>query len=263
MRQESSSTKIAKVSSVASTKTKQRIRREYKLSISSHRIPPINVTRYNLIQEDTAFKLYELLVATTLWNRTRSIQAKPVFYKLIAKYPTPGDLAGASESDLAALLQPLGLHNTRARRLLDFADAWVRDPPSKHKRYRKLHYPELGDGLDVGKDEVLNEDDPRVGWEIGHLPTVGPYALDSFRIFHRDIMRGLAKDWKGTGAAERFEPEWKRVTAEDKELKAYLKWMWLREGWIWNPATGKKVKASAARMRVERTRTKSLSPELI
>ena len=67
-------------------------------------------------------------------------------------------------------------------------------------------------------------------WEIAHLPGVGPYALDSFRIFHRDEMRGLAEDWLGKGAEGKdFEPEWKRVVPLDKELKAYVNWRWSKE----------------------------------
>ena len=57
---------------------------------------------------------------------------------------------------------------------------------------------------------------------------MGPYAIDSFRIFHRDEMRGLATDWLGNGAEKIFEPEWMRVVPLDKELKAYVKWQWLK-----------------------------------
>ncbi|KAI8721546.1 hypothetical protein NCS52_00296200 [Fusarium sp. LHS14.1] len=138
--------------------------------------------------------LYKLLVAAVLWNRTRGVQARPVLLKLISNYPSPDHLSKASISHLSELLHPLGLHNSRARRLVAFAKAWMQNPPSKTRRYRKLHYPSHGDGLDVGKNEVLAEDDEREGWEVAHLPSLGPYALDSFRIFHRDILRGLAQD---------------------------------------------------------------------
>jgi len=35
------------------------------------------------------------------------------------------------------------------------------------------------------------EGDAREGWEIAHLPGMGAYALDSYRIFHRDELRGI------------------------------------------------------------------------
>jgi hypothetical protein len=39
------------------------------------------------------------------------------------------------------------------------------------------------------------------------------------------------------------------VVPLDKELRACLRWMWLREGWEWDPLTGKKHKAAPALMR--------------
>jgi methyl-CpG-binding domain protein 4 len=234
---------------------------QYTKTVSSHRTPSIHAERFHVIQEEIAPNLYALLVAATLWNRTKGTQARPVFAALILQYPTPERLARASESDLAGLIRPLGLQHTRARRLVAFAQAWLRNPPSKLRRYRKLHYPRPGCGRDVGVDEVLGMDDPREGWEVAHLPTLGPYALDCFRIFHRDVLRSLAADWKGANAAPGFEPEWKRVVPLDKELKAYLRWMWLKEGWIWDPASGAKTAASVERMQLEQVRYQSLSPQ--
>lgn len=83
-------------------------------------------------------------------------------------------------------------------------------------------------------------------WEIGHL-TQGPYAIDSWRIFCRDIFLGRSDHWMGPsgsnrelGAGAGFEPEWMRVLPEDKELRACLRWMWMREGYEWDPVTGRK-----------------------
>lgn len=223
--------------------TKTQLRQSKSVALSSRVPPPLSSHRFGLIQETTATELYALLVAAVFWNRTRGVQARPVFLEFLSRYPSPNKLAQARESDLAELIRPLGLYQTRARRFLAFAKAWIEAPPSKSRRYRKLHYPDRGCGLDIGKDEVLDEEDEREAWEIAHLPSIGPYALDSFRIFHRDMMRDLATDWNGGGAAPDFEPEWKRVVPLDKELRAYLKWMWLKEGWKWDPMTGRRVKA--------------------
>lgn len=229
--------------------------------LSASRIPPISRERFGLIQETVGKDLYQLLVAAVLWNRTRGSQARPVFQGLISQYPTPTHLAEASFSDLADLIRPIGLYNSRAARFIAFAKTWLDKPPHKSRRYRKLHYPLQGDGLGIGKDEALGEDDVRQGWEVAHLPSLGPYAIDSYRIFHRDMLRGLADDWNGLNAVQGFEPEWKRVVPLDKELRAYLRWMWLKEGWIWDPETGNKIKASEERMERERVRSRSLSPE--
>ncbi|KAF4436565.1 hypothetical protein F53441_13203 [Fusarium austroafricanum] len=242
---------------------KQQKSRKVQLGVvlSASRVPPIHKSHFGLIQETVASDLYALLVAAVLWNRTRGSQARPIFLTLLSRYPTPNHLAEALLSDLADLLRPIGLYNSRATRLIAFAKMWIEKPPCRTRRYRKLHYPLQGDGLDIGKDEVLDEYDERQGWEVAHLPSLGPYAIDSFRIFHRDVLRGLATDWNGGNAQVEFEPEWKRVVPLDKELRAYLRWMWLKEGWIWDPETGNKVKASDERMESERVRSKSLSPE--
>ncbi|RMY72466.1 hypothetical protein D0863_04496 [Hortaea werneckii] len=149
--------------------------------------------------------------------------------------------------------------------------------------------------------------------EIGHIPGCGRYAYDSWRIFCRDVLRGVAEDYNGKGAissappttstasstapasadaaraeaeaeiptpstshhplppppppheiqppnktpaskeegeevAVPFEPEWKRVLPQDKELIATLRWMWLREGWIWDPSSGAKRPATLEEM---------------
>ncbi|KAM0231599.1 hypothetical protein ACHAPO_008447 [Fusarium lateritium] len=246
---------------IKTLKRKKNTRKSSDLVISAARVPTIHAPRFGLIQETLSTNLYALLVATVLWNRTRGTQARPIFDKLISKYPTPTHLAAASFVDLAELIRPIGLYNSRAARFIAFAKAWVENPPCKEKRHRKWHYPLKGDGSDVGKDEVLDEDDERQGWEVAHLPSLGPYAIDSYRIFHRDMLRGLAEDWNGDKAKPGFEPEWKRVVPLDKELRAFLRWMWLKESWIWDPETGEKVKASTETMESERLRTRSLSPE--
>ncbi|KAI7682585.1 hypothetical protein KC353_g21636 [Hortaea werneckii] len=161
-------------------------------------------------------------------------------------------------------------------------------------------------GGDGGSNEVVSglEGDTtecKGSLEIGHIPGCGRYAYDSWRIFCRDVLRGVAEDYNGKGAispppttspasadaasaeadaeattptsrhppthdpspptkpraseetdAVPFEPEWKRVLPQDKELIATLRWMWLREGWIWDPSSG--AKRSATHDEMERAR---------
>lgn len=119
----------------------------------------------------------------------------------------------------------------------------MQDPPVKGRRHRTLHYPAKGDGKGLKREEVVEDADACEGaLEIGRIPGCGPYAWDSWRIFCRDVVRGLAEDYNGKGAAERegFLPEWQRVLPLDKELRACLRWMWLREGWVWDCETGEK-----------------------
>ncbi|MCJ1365930.1 hypothetical protein MMC16_005055 [Acarospora aff. strigata] len=195
---------------------------------SRHAFPSIQANTFGIIQETIAHNLYFLVLQAILWNQTSGMQARPVFYAMVERYPDPKHLAKASLAELTALLRPLGLHNTRARRCIALAVRWNEDPPTAKQTYLRKGYPAQSLPTDKGE-----------GYEIAHLPGVGPYALDSFRIFHRDEMRGLAGDWLGTGATvEGFEPEWKHVLPLDKELRAYLKWRWLKEGVSWDDENG-------------------------
>lgn len=194
---------------------------------------------FGLIQERIQSSLYALVVQAILWNQTHGLAARPVFFRLLITYPTPLALSQASIQTLTTIIQPIGLQNIRAARLIALAKVWMLAPPCKEKRYRKLHYPVHRSGADIGPREVLLQTDEREGWEIAHLPGVGRYALDSFRIFHRDRL-------KGREGEESFEPEWKRVLPQDKDLRAYLAWKWEMEGWRWDIGTGERTKIASS-----------------
>jgi len=207
--------------------------------------PPIDAPSFGLIQEHLAHDPFKLLIATIFLNRTRGGVALPVLFKVFGRYPTIDAMAAADLSEFVSIIHCLGFQNQRARKCISIAQIWQTNPPVKNKRYRKLHYPQKLDGRDVGPCECIGDEDHRVAWEIAHLPGVGAYSLDSWRIFCRDELRGLATDWKGTGATTpRFVPEWKSVLPRDKELRGYLTWMWLKEGWVWDHHTGDLTSAS-------------------
>ncbi|EXJ96288.1 hypothetical protein A1O1_01414 [Capronia coronata CBS 617.96] len=314
--------------------------------LSTLPFPPLSHTTFGLMQERLAHDPFRLLIATIFLNKTPGERAMPIFYQLMSRYPTPADLAGAEVSEITSMIYGLGFQNQRAKKCVAMAKAWLANPPRRGKRYRKLNYPCKGDGKDVREDEVLADDeiDGRVAWEISHLPGLGPYSHDSWRIFCRDQLRGIGpkggdgedvatrasgegegeddddddpaaaaaaticlglkdsnqeieeapplrnpstghrgvecgrQDQDGDGGQDPddpriqpeaqagheydhqvpptptptthphtpFEPEWKRVIPTDKELRAYLTWKWLQEGWVWNKETGQRTKAPAA-----------------
>lgn len=209
--------------------------------------PPLHATSFGLVQERLCHDPFRLLVAVIFLNKTRGSVALPVFYQLMDRYPTPADLAGANQADVVTIIQHLGLQNQRAKKCINLAKAWLERPPEKGKRYRVLHYPKRNDGKDVGVGDIIGEDDERVAWEIGQLPGIGVYAIDSWRIFCRDellgLPTGLPKELTPEAKEEELQKEWTKVLAGDKELRAYLRWRWLRNGWNWDPVTGERKMA--------------------
>lgn len=209
--------------------------------------PPLHSTSFGLVQERLSHDPFRLLIAVIFLNKTRGSVALPVFYRLMERYPTPADLAAADQDDVVEIIQHLGLQNQRAKTCINLAKAWLERPPEKGKRYRVLHYPKRGDGKDVRPGDVVGEEDERVAWEIGQLPGIGVYAIDSWRIFCRDELRGLPtglpQELTPEATEEELQKEWTRVLAGDKELRAYLRWRWLRNGWEWDPVTGERRKA--------------------
>ncbi|MCJ1286608.1 hypothetical protein MMC26_005954 [Xylographa opegraphella] len=209
--------------------------------------PALNATSFGLVQERLCHEPFRLLVAVMFLNKTRGKVALPVCYDLFARYPGPEDLANANFEELSGMIHELGLQNQRAERMIKLAQTWVKNPPKLGQRYRMLHYPGKEDGKDIAKgSDSIDDDDPRTAWEIAHLPGTGAYAMDSWRIFCRDELRGLP-----TGLQENLDPEsialemqqeWTRVLPLDKELRSYLRWRWLRLGWTWDPVTGERTK---------------------
>lgn len=214
--------------------------------------PPLQATSFGLVQEALAHDPFRLLLAVIFLNKTRGHVALPVFYELMERYPTPADLAAADSDGVVEIIQCLGLQNQRAATCINLAKAWLERPPARGRRYRVLHYPRQGNGRDIKTGEIIDEDDERVGWEIGQLPGVGAYAIDSWRIFCRDELRGLPsglpKELTPEAKELDIEKEWARVLPLDKELRAYLRWRWLRNGWEWDPATGERERAGVGAM---------------
>jgi len=222
-------------------------------TVSCIPFPSIRLPSFGLVQETLAHDPFRLLVALIFLNKTKGAIALPSFWSLMKRYPTPRALADARVADIADMIQHLGLQNSRARTIVALASAWVDDPPQKGLRGRTLHYPYPGAGKDIKPAETLADGDAREGaWEIAHLPGCGRYAFDSWRMFCRDVLRGLAEDYDGKGASEDFQPEWMRVLPQDKELRAFLRWRWLKEGFTWDPETGEKEIADELTMAAAR-----------
>lgn len=207
---------------------------------SRRTFPPFDTQDFGIIQTLVYREPFWLIIAVTLLNQTPGRSAGPIFWRLKERYPHPSALAAADFEDVRCIIQTLGLQTQRSHRIIKIAQAWAEHPPKQGVVYRTKDYPLKGDGRDLLAATPIKTDqaDCSGALEIGHIPGTGPYAWDSWRIFCRDMLRGVADDYNGLNAVEGFEPEWKRVLPLDKELRACLQWMWLREGWQWDIHTG-------------------------
>jgi len=188
-------------------------------TVSALPIPPLSAPAFGLIQESLADEPFRLLIAVTFLIKTSGRAAIPAFRQLVERYPTPEALAAAAPDDIVPDIRHLGLAVVRYAAVRRYARRWLARPPSRDARFAVKNYPLPGDGADVRAGQEFGPEDDGdeaslsllargrgTAWEIGHL-TQGRYALDSWRIFCRDVLLGKAADWKGGGREAEFQPE--------------------------------------------------------
>ena len=104
-----------------------------------------------LLQEIYQSDGWKMLTCCMLLNLTNRRQVDVIRDELFKRYPTPKDMVNADESELANLLQPLGLYNRRAKSLKKMSEGYVK------------------------------------GFEsVGELYGIGQYAMDSWEIFQNN-----------------------------------------------------------------------------
>ena len=215
---------------------------------SSLSFPALSSTHFGLVQERLSTRPFQLLVAVIFLNKTKGSVSMPICSKMLELYPSPEDLAAADPNDIISLIRPLGLQNRRAKLIIDLARVWIVAPPLKAIRYRELRHTARRNEGDVINYEPVVEEEIKTPWEVSHLPGVGTYAIDSWRIFCRDSLQGVATGLRPFGDQEGIEQElqqeWCEVLPQDKELRAYLKWRWLRLGFLWDSLDGSKIAVS-------------------
>ncbi|XP_045130855.1 methyl-CpG-binding domain protein 4-like isoform X2 [Portunus trituberculatus] len=82
---------------------------------------------FNLFQESLYHDPWKLLVGTIFLNRTTGEEAlgKNILWKFLDKWPTPEETIKASWEELAAVIQPLGLHEKRAKMIIRFSEEYT------------------------------------------------------------------------------------------------------------------------------------------
>lgn len=96
---------------------------------------------------------YEVFIAEMLLRRTSAEAVEPVYREFLDRYPDLNALSSADKEELAELLQPLGLHNNRAKALRDITSQLVFS------------------GIPDTEEELLD------------LPHVGPYVANATLCF--------------------------------------------------------------------------------
>lgn len=110
---------------------------------------------------------WKMLVACILLNRATAKVARPIFDRILQRWPTPEAMADATCPELGKELKRLGLQYTRAIRLTAMSHGYL------------------------------------AGIPIHRLPGVGPYAMESHRIFIRGETDFVPTDAKLRGYLSR------------------------------------------------------------
>lgn len=137
-----------------------------------------------LLQERYATNPWKLLVSCILLNQTSRRQVDAVIDAgLFERFPTPQSMAFADREEIADAVRHLGFGNVRSARLHSFSTQWV------DYWMKWLKHP--------------TED------ELRRFTGIGPYALDSYRIFWLgDTSRCDSGDKEILAWAERNGVEW-------------------------------------------------------
>ena len=88
-----------------------------------------------LLQEIYQPDGWKMLTCCMLLNLTNRKQVDTIRDELFKRYPTPKDMMNADESELAQLLQPLGLYNRRAKSLKNMSKGYVKGFKSVDELY--------------------------------------------------------------------------------------------------------------------------------
>jgi methyl-CpG-binding domain protein 4 len=90
---------------------------------------------YGLLQEEINYDPWKIFVCCIFCNLTKRVSAEPYFRQVLNLWPHPANLACASESEVAAVIQPLGLSKRRAQALVrmskDYLSKEWQDDPTK------------------------------------------------------------------------------------------------------------------------------------
>ncbi|KAL3852619.1 hypothetical protein ACJMK2_016237 [Sinanodonta woodiana] len=80
---------------------------------------------FGLIQESLFHDPWKLLIATIFLNKTSGKAAIPILWKFLNKWPNPDAARKGDWKAMAKVLEPLGLHEKRAKIIIRFSDEYL------------------------------------------------------------------------------------------------------------------------------------------
>ena len=88
---------------------------------------------HGLLQEQLNKDPWKIFVCCIFCNLTKRVQAEPIFWETLRRWPTPEKLAAANYSELVTLVSCLGLSTRRAKYLKEMSEGytqqnWKSDP---------------------------------------------------------------------------------------------------------------------------------------
>ena len=104
-------------------KTKKRSRREVYEENRGRWIPP--ASSYGLLEEQLYEDPWKLLVACMLLNKTSINQVRSVIWKLFDLIPNAQAAVEADETEIEAIIQPLGLFRKRSKAIKRFSQEYL------------------------------------------------------------------------------------------------------------------------------------------
>jgi methyl-CpG-binding domain protein 4 len=139
---------------------------------------------------------FRVLVVCIFLNRTRGEIAEPYIASFFEEYPTVESVRDADPRKiLRHFFQPLGMHR-RAWWVVDLARVFLEDPPMPMVLRCKT-----------------GEFDSHLS-EVAHLPGVGEYASDAWRLFCREQFYA--------SAGVRIAEQWRSLRPNDRILFRYV-----------------------------------------
>jgi methyl-CpG-binding domain protein 4 len=127
---------------------------------------PEQQSPFGLIQEHVVhgdeLDGWRVLLACALCNVSRGVRAKHVLDEVLRRWPTPSALAAADPIEVEAMVFPLGLQKTRAKRLIAISQA-VLDPQLQAPHDYRGVGPYACDAWSIFVDRVLPYTEPEDG----------------------------------------------------------------------------------------------------